>query len=266
VSGFSDIERRFVDTPRARIHAAIAGSGPAILMLHQTPRSWTEYREVLPLLAPRYQAIAMDTPGYGDSTPLPPDGNSIESWAACAFDLLDALGIERATIVGHHTGAATAIEMSASRPDRVSALVLSSPPFVDAARRERTAGKPAPVDEAEHDRDGGHLLALWRQRQPLYPEDATDLLDRYMIDALKAGPMAAQGHKVVNRYAMETRLPLVTCPTLVIGAELDHHARPGEVASAIAGARRVEIAGGLVPLPDQLPADFAQAIISFSEE
>ncbi|UPK06474.1 hypothetical protein [Bradyrhizobium sp. 170] len=51
-------------------------------------------------------------------------------------------------------------------------------------------------------------------RQPDYPAGDHDLLDRVMIDALKAGLLAAEGHRVVNRYAMEGRLPLVQCPVL----------------------------------------------------
>jgi pimeloyl-ACP methyl ester carboxylesterase len=257
------IERRFVATPRARIHVAMAGSGLPVLLLHQTPRSWDEYRDVLPLLATRYRPVAMDMVGFGDSTALPFADNSIETWAACAFGLLDALGMPQAALVGHHTGAAVAIEMAAARPDRVSALVLSSPPFVDAARRMRSIGKAPPVDVAEASPDGDHLTALWRQRQPLYPAGAIDLLDRYMIDALKAGPMAAEGHRVVSRYEMETRLPEIGCPTLVIAAAEDHHARPAEVAAAIAGSRRITIAGAMVPLPDQLPEAFATAVIDF---
>jgi pimeloyl-ACP methyl ester carboxylesterase len=257
------IERCFVQTPRARIHIATAGTGFPVLLLHQTPRSWDEYRDVLPLLAARHRAIAMDTAGFGDSTALPFADASIESWADCAFDLLDALSLPEAVIVGHHTGAAIAIEMAAARPDRVAGLVLSSPPYVDAARRERSIGKAPPVDTAEPQADGSHLLELWRQRQPLYPPDAIDLLRRYMADALKAGPMASEGHRVVNRYVMETRLSEIRCPTLVIDATEDHHARPVEVARSIEGSFRTSITGGMVPLPDQMPEAFAAAVLEF---
>src|ERR1700760_2252464 len=105
-SNVPTIERRFVQTPRARIHVAIAGSGTPLLLLHQTPRSWDEFRDVLPLLGRHYRAIAMDTVGFGDSDALPEGEDSIESWAASAFDLLDALGIGETAVAGHHTGAA----------------------------------------------------------------------------------------------------------------------------------------------------------------
>jgi pimeloyl-ACP methyl ester carboxylesterase len=65
------VERSFIGTPSGRIHIASAGSGAPVLLLHQTPRSWDEFRDVLPLLGRHYRVIAMDTVGYGDSDPLP---------------------------------------------------------------------------------------------------------------------------------------------------------------------------------------------------
>ena len=258
------IERRFVQTKRARIHIAMIGSGEPLLLLHQTPRSWDEFRDALPLIGQRYRAIAMDTVGFGDSDALPEGEASIESWAACAFDLLDELDVASAALAGQHPGAAIAIEMAAARPERVRALVLSAPPYVDATRRAAVAGKKI-IDETTPHSDGRHLLELWQMRQPFYPSGDTDLLERFVVDALKAGRMAAEGHRVVNRYVMETRLPLVRCPTLVISPTADPHAHPvaSKVAGAITGAALIEVDGGMVPLPDQMPDAFAAATLSF---
>jgi pimeloyl-ACP methyl ester carboxylesterase len=258
------IERRFVQTKRGRVHFAMIGSGEPLLLLHQTPRSWDEFRDALPLLGQRYRAIAMDTVGFGDSDALLAGEDSIESWATCTFDLLDELGIASAAIAGHHTGAATAIEMAAARPERVRALVLSAPPYVDAARRAAFGGEKI-IDEVSPSSDGAHLLELWQMRQPFYPSGDIDLLERLVVDAIKAGRMAAEGHRVVNRYVMETRLPLVRCPTLVISPTADPHAHPvaGKVVAAIAGASLIEVEGAMVPFPDQMPEMFAAAIVSF---
>ena len=76
-----DIERAFVATRSGRIHMASIGSGFPVLLLHQTPRSWDEYREVLPLLGRNYHVIAMDTLGFGDSHALPEGDKTIELWA-----------------------------------------------------------------------------------------------------------------------------------------------------------------------------------------
>src|SRR5258705_4430725 len=109
----SNVERRFVTTPLGRSHVAMAGTGFPVLLLHQTPRSWDEYRDVLPLLGRDFRAIAMDTLGFGDSD-RPAGDPSIELWADVAFALLDPLAETLAAIVGHHTAASITVEKTAS--------------------------------------------------------------------------------------------------------------------------------------------------------
>jgi pimeloyl-ACP methyl ester carboxylesterase len=263
-NGIAHIERRFVPTRSGKLHIAVCGDGFPVLLLHQTPRSWDEYRDVLPLLGQNYRAIAMDTVGFGDSEPLPPGSDSIEAWAGAAHDLLDALELKQVAVVGHHTGAAIATEMAASQPARIKVLVLSASPYVDAAKRASAVGKKM-IDHVDRHVDGKHLLELWSMRQPFYPEGDIHLLERFVIDALKAGDRAAAGHHVVHRYLMDARLPLVRCPTLVIAPTADPHAYPHarKVADAIPDSSLVEIENGMVPLPDQMPGLFAQIVDRF---
>jgi pimeloyl-ACP methyl ester carboxylesterase len=253
-----------VRVPAGTVHCALAGAGDAVLLLHQTPRSWDEYRDVLPLLGRRRLAIAMDTMGFGDSSPLPPGEASIERFAQAAASLLDALELERAAVVGHHTGAAIAAELAAAFPERVSAAVLSSLALPTPKERAVHAAARAVVDEVESRLDGSHLLELWRGRAALYPGDVR-LLERYLIDCLKAGPLAGEGHRIVARYPLEERLGLIRCPVLLVGATDDPHAYPSlpALAAALPQAKVVEIEGGMVPLPDQLPETFAAAVETF---
>ena len=88
------IRRGFVDTPGGQIHYAMAGEGKPVLLLHQTPRSWDEYRDVLPILAEKYWALAMDTIGFGDSYRLEKEG-TVEEYAKGVIRFLDALSIKR---------------------------------------------------------------------------------------------------------------------------------------------------------------------------
>jgi len=261
----AELRALYVDTPRGVIHAVRAGAGPAVLLLHQTPRSVDEYRDVVPLLARDFLVVAMDTPGFGASPPLAGVEPSIEGWASAALGLLDALTIEEAIVVGHHTGAAIAMEIAAQAPSRVSALVLSACPFVDAERRARHAAHRV-IDDVEARADGAHLAELWGRRQPFYPAGAMDLLTRFMADALRAGPMAVEGHRAVNRYRMEERIGLVTAPTLVLAPTADPHAYPvaPHVASAIAGSMLVDAPGAMVPFPDQMPEAFAGFVRDFA--
>jgi len=105
---------------------AAAGDGPAVVFLHQTPRSWDEYRDVLPRLSSSgYRTIAFDTPGFGGSAALTGEP-TIERWADAAGRGLDALSIDRAAIVGHHTGGVIAVELDVQRPQRTTDVVLSS--------------------------------------------------------------------------------------------------------------------------------------------
>ena len=83
---------------------------------------------MLPLLGRHYRVIAMDTVGYGESDPLPDGKASIENWATAAHQLLVALGVGRAVVVGHHTGAAIAVEIAAAYPKHVAALFCPPAP------------------------------------------------------------------------------------------------------------------------------------------
>lgn len=242
-----------------RLTGARCGHGPSVVLLHQTPRSWDEYRDVLPLLAQRgLQGIALDTPGFGGSQPLagPP---TIERWAEAIDAALGALVPQQAVVVGHHTGGVIAVELAARDPERVSALVLSSTPLLDAAYRER------PPDESEVDA-AEDAEGLRRSRAGFYPPDRPDLLDRYVTDALRAAGPAWLGHQVVADYVMDDKLSRLTMPVLLIGADRDPFAYPQleRMRAALPHAQAAVIAGGMVPLPDGRPAEFAELVAEFA--
>jgi pimeloyl-ACP methyl ester carboxylesterase len=208
----------------------------------------------------------MDTAGFGDSSRLPQGQDSIERWAEVAVSLLDALGINRVSVVGHHTGGYVAVEMAASWPERIAALVLSGV----ALRQRETSIEHASavkVDDAKSQLDGSHLVELWAQRARFYPEDV-ELLERFLVDCLRAGDLAAEGHRVVGRYALEDRIQLVSCPVLLIAPTADPYAFPAVpgLDSALPNATVAVIEGGMIPLPDQLPQAFADAVSAFLDE
>jgi pimeloyl-ACP methyl ester carboxylesterase len=257
------ILRGFADTPEGQIHFAMAGKGRPVLLLHQTPRSWDEYRDVLPILGKEYLAIAMDTIGFGDSY-KPIEDASIELYAKGVIRFLDAMGIGRTSIVGHHTGGVIAVEVAASFRDRVEKLILSSTPYIDAADREKRKTRP-PIDEVEPKADGSHLTELWRRRVPFYPKDRPDLLRRFVLDALKVWDRMEEGHRAVNKYRMEDKVPLIKAPTLVLAGTEDPFSYPRmkPLSEAIRGSRTAEVKGGMVPMVDQMPKEFAAVIMDF---
>ncbi|SCK60639.1 Pimeloyl-ACP methyl ester carboxylesterase [Variovorax sp. HW608] len=261
------IRRAFADLSPGQIHYAECGDreAPAVLLLHQSPRSWMEYREVLPLIGAQRRAIAMDTVGFGDSAAGDAPA-SIEQWARVACELLDTLQIAQVDVVGHHTGGVIAVELAAAFPQRVRGLVLSSTPYTNAAFRKARTGSP-PIDEVAASKDGSHLAALWQRRQGFYPPGRPEMLEAFVRDALKASGSPEDGHRAVAAYRMEDRIRLVRQPTLLIRATDDPFASPhaAELHEHLANARIVDIEGGMVPLPDQMPEAFARAVLDFLE-
>jgi pimeloyl-ACP methyl ester carboxylesterase len=257
------IHRGFVETPKGQIHYAEAGQGEPVLLLHQTPRSWTDYREVLPILGKTFRAIAMDTIGFGDSY-RPVGEASIEHYAEGVADFLDAMEIERTSVVGHHTGGLIAFELAASFPQRVHKLILSSCPFTDKEDRERRKTRP-PIDEVCFSPDGSHLMELWNKRRAFYPKDRPDLIAGFVLDALKVMGRVEEGHNAVNVYRMEEKTWLIRSPTLIMAGTEDPFSYPRmePLSRAIKGSITAEIKGGMVPMPEQMPEAFSQCILDF---
>ncbi|MGN9843225.1 alpha/beta fold hydrolase [Nonomuraea sp. H19] len=252
----------YADTSFGQVHYAECGSGPPVVLLHQTPRSWDEYRELLPLLGRTHRAIAMDTIGFGASAPLAE--HSIETYAAAVVEFLDALGLEQVALAGHHTGGVIAIEVAARAPDRVTRLVLSSTPCLDAEARARRRDRP-PIDLVEVVPGGDHLTELWRRRQGFYPPGRPDLLTRFVRDALILGEDVEKGHQAVGRYRMEDRIGLIGCPVLCVGASADPYAFPDLrlLTSRFNTAEVAIVEGGMVPLMEDHPEEISHLITRF---
>ena len=107
----------------------LVGSGPAVVLLHGWPGDRTDYRDLVPLLS-GCSVVVPDLRGFGYSAKHEADPAAQYSSAAQArgvADLLDSLGISRAVVVGYDIGSRIAQALARSRPDLVSALVISPP-------------------------------------------------------------------------------------------------------------------------------------------
>ncbi|WP_040167377.1 alpha/beta fold hydrolase [Microbacterium gorillae] len=259
------VRRAYADTPLGQIHFAEAGTGDPLILLHQTPRSHDEFREVMPLLAGDRRVIAPDMIGFGLSA-KPDDAQSIELYARGVVALADALGLTEFAVLGHHTGMFVAVEVAAMVPDRVTAAVFSGAELGDAEFRADTGD--GGVDDAPRRPDGSHLTTLWAQRLPFYPPDRPDILDRFIHDALAPGVDPREGHEACARYRMEDRLDLVRAPLLVLAAPEDPFSYPhrDRVAAAFPHAphvQTVDVPGGGIPLMEVKPAEVAAAVTAF---
>ncbi|MGO4235844.1 alpha/beta fold hydrolase [Pseudarthrobacter sp. YAF2] len=264
----------YAETPLGQLHYAEAGEGEAVILLHQTPRSLDEFREVHPLLAAKRRVIAMDMYGFGMSAkPAPGCPQTIEQYAAGVIALADALQLERFALVGHHTGMFVASEVAAALPDRVSASVLSAGAFADSlfrtTRQMSESTSPGKgVDVVTGQEDGEHLKQLWAKRYSFYPEGRPDLLDRFIRDALTPGVDPAEGHRACARYVMENRVGLVTAPILLLAPTEDPVSYPhtSKIAAAYTNSKSVqivEIEGGRIPLMEQKSTEVVAMIEQF---
>lgn len=179
-------------------------------------------RQIPALVEAGYRAVALDLRGLGDSDA--PEGVEAYGLPAALGDvigLLDALGIERAKVVGHDWGAAAAWGLAALRPDRVERLVALS------------VGHPAtfPGTMEQRARSWYMLLFAWpeveeilaREDWALFREwigEAEDL-ERYIADLSRPGRLTAGLNWYRASVSAESfaggrgsGLPAVACPTL----------------------------------------------------
>jgi pimeloyl-ACP methyl ester carboxylesterase len=106
-----------------RVVYRLAGKGPLLLLVHGIAGSAETWRHVMPALAERYSVLAPDLLGQGQSDK--PRGNySLGAQANTVRDLMDALGYERATVIGQSLGGGVAMQFAYQFPERCERLVL----------------------------------------------------------------------------------------------------------------------------------------------
>lgn len=116
--------RRYLELPHATIGCRETGSGDPIVFVHGVGCNGSAWRDVAPALAADWRCIAPDFP-MGSHSPAVPDADlSLPGQADIVVGVLDALGLDRAVIVGNGYGADIAQLVVARNPDRVAALVL----------------------------------------------------------------------------------------------------------------------------------------------
>jgi pimeloyl-ACP methyl ester carboxylesterase len=126
----ADLEEMGFEAWQANLHGheviyRTAGSGPAVLLIHGMINSSRHWRALAEELAVDHTVIAPDLIGHGDSA-TPRGDYSIGAHAAAIRDLLAALGVRSATVVGHSLGGGIAMQFFWQFPERVERLVLIS--------------------------------------------------------------------------------------------------------------------------------------------
>lgn len=121
------VRHEYAEINGIRMHFAVAGAGPLVLLLHGFPDSWSTWRHQIPALARRFTVVAPDQRGYNE-TSRPAWGYSVDVLVADVLELIAALGHERALLVGHDWGGAVAWATAIARPHRVERLAVLNVP------------------------------------------------------------------------------------------------------------------------------------------
>jgi pimeloyl-ACP methyl ester carboxylesterase len=122
----ADVPGRLVSVGGRRVHVVERGEGPALLLVHGFGASTADYEEhVQGPLAKSHRAIAVDLFGFGWSERSDAFRYDLALWSDQLAGTLDALGVARASVVGHSMGGAVAAFFAAHHPDRVDRLVLA---------------------------------------------------------------------------------------------------------------------------------------------
>jgi 2-hydroxymuconate-semialdehyde hydrolase len=162
------------------------GRGPPLLLIHGSGpgvSAWANWRLNLPALSERFRVVAPDMVGFGFTDRPAGISYGMNTWVRHAVGVLDALGIERAHVVGNSFGGALAIALAARHPDRVSRLVLMG-----------SVGVPFPITPA--------LDAVWGYTPSV--EQMRRLLDVFAYDrSLVSDELAVLRHRASIRPGVQ---------------------------------------------------------------
>lgn len=251
-SVLAEVRRAFVDTDAGQVHIRRAGSASdntvPLLCFHQSPASSLTYQEILPYLGRNRLAIAVDTPGFGESF-RPKAQPTIADYARWISDVPKAMGIERYDVMGIFTGAAIASELALQQPDRVRKVILAGPPVFTAEQQEKFVRDAWPVRPVP---DGSHLMREWdRVMTRAMPEIPFERRVDAFNEFYRGGVNAIYGELAVSVYPLAETLPKLTQQVLIVKPNGIH----GDSVAALELLRN----GQLVPI-DALGYSMMQAV------
>ncbi len=269
---------RFAEVGGVRLHYQEAGeaSDPAIVLIHGFLASNFVWRDVLlPLAEQGFRVVAPDLVGFGFSG-TPADGEyTIEAQARAVAGLLDALEIERATLVGSSYGAAVAAVCALDWPDRVERLVLAGAVCNDDIRRH-------PVLRMIAVRGLGELIGpplldanyvIRRRRARRAANDGDTLAEERRIAGRHLPLRASDAQRAVintvrgwSAARVEREAVMIDRPTLLVWGDTDTDTplRHGETLRRLIPDSRLLTINACGHLPqEECPQLFVEAVASF---
>ncbi len=233
------IERHFVTLdgkwgPR-QVHYRRCGSGPAVLLLHQSPQSAHEYEGLMVSWAADFTVIAPDHPGYGLSDSLDTTDASLEDFADALAEFLVAINVEKTSVYGFHTGAGMAVALGARHPNLISAAFANGYVVLSDSEREHILSEYLPPFVPQW--DGGHLIWIWSRNRdqviyfPWFDRRAEarmaytlpdpQILQRWLIEFLRAGDNYRVAYNAAFNFRGEAPLVDMQVPTIVTSVNTD---------------------------------------------
>jgi pimeloyl-ACP methyl ester carboxylesterase len=254
-TGSAGVAERRLAMPGGEIQVLRGGEGPPLLLLHGGggASTWTPLHEAL---SARFDVIAPDHPGMGRSDEFA-TFQGIDDLVVHYDDLLDALGIARATVVGASFGAWVAAELAVFAPARVEQLVLMAPIGL------RLPEHPLSDIFLMHPEQRVAALYHDTSRAPSTDGDVEAFVQAYR----DMGAIARYAWKpFMANPKLEGRLRRVRARTLVVAAAQDQvvpRAHPQRYAERIADARLVVVEDVGHALDLERPEAVADVVLSF---
>ncbi len=221
----------------------VVGSGVPLFMIQGLGYDHVPFTWLRDALSASFRTIVFDNRGVGGSS-VPPGPYTIEGMADDVTGLMDALGIDRAHVLGVSLGGYVAQMLALSHPDRVLRMVLGCTCMTGDPERMMM---PRATLDLLLDREGtpeqiarrGLAVAFSESFPPRSP-DIMDALVRHRV----THPVTLEGYRAQLSAGMEfdvtDRVSRISCPVLVLHGDLDAVVpvdRGRELASAIPGAR-----------------------------
>jgi pimeloyl-ACP methyl ester carboxylesterase len=208
------MRKGYVDTPIGQVHYREHGSGAPLLLLHQTAWASQQFKNAMePLAARGLRAIAIDTPGFGMSDNFKAQP-SIVDYADVLPAVMDGLGLKKAHIASHHTGASIAASFAARYPARVDKLVMHGVPLYTPEEREVRLARPH-FDQTPKP-DGSHLQARFEAMRKLSPGASLEATHWSAVLFFWAGPLEWWGHHAAFSHDIAPDLMAIKAPTLIM--------------------------------------------------
>jgi 4,5:9,10-diseco-3-hydroxy-5,9,17-trioxoandrosta-1(10),2-diene-4-oate hydrolase len=225
----SALHERLVPAGDIRLHVTEIGEGPALVWLHGAGPGATgmsNFRQNLPAFADR-RNLVFDLPRFGrsDAPVLSLEaGEFFAPYAAAAVaEALDALGVERCSVIGNSMGGATALKLAADHPELVDRLVLMAP--AGTAPPDWDGGVPPGLMKIAEWMWNGPSEQLIREFAELQVHDPSLLTDTLLAERLRGAsdPDVVATNPVTNGLPGDLNgdLPNVLAPTLLLWGRED---------------------------------------------